>query len=218
MMSAEVDPTRDIRALIDQLQDTSREARSRQKMAEDERDELSKQIDRIQKEMGEAITLSKQTEQITAERDRLLEQSAKYGEMLAELKHRSEIAERQVVDVKRVNEEFSKQRIITQKQTEDLIRQRDALTKESMESKGRAQDLKKRLTDAERDLAEIRSKTANATKNGGESQKSKFQVRYRTSYHHQLQKTTITKLVNSSTSMIMAACASSISRLPPARL
>ncbi len=171
MLSAEVDPTRDIRALIEQLQDTSREARSRQKVAEEERDELSRQIDKIQAEMGEAITLSKQTEQITAERDRLLEQSTKYGEMLAELKHRSEIAERQVVDVKRVNEEFSKQRVITQKQTEDLIRQRDALTKESTESKGRAQDLKKRLADAERDLAELRSKTVNATKNGGESQK-----------------------------------------------
>lgn len=167
-LSADVDPTQEIRNLIEQLQNTSREARTRQLMAEEERDQISRDLAKIQAEMQALARLTKSLDEITAERDQLIEKGAKYGERIASLQHTADVAEKDRADAAKQRDDLTLKVAALEKQTAEISRVRDALAKEGTV---RAADFKKARAELEREIAEVKKQAQDAVRSGGDSQK-----------------------------------------------
>ena len=170
-LTAEADPTRDIRNLIEQLQDSSKDARARQEMAEEERDHLSQQLEKIQAEMEATAQVAKNIEAITLERDQLIEQGAKYGELIASLQHKLDVAERERVDVSKQRDELTRKTNALEKQSALVARQTEILVKEAVEAKARATEFHTLQANLEQEIAEARKQAQEATKTSADSQK-----------------------------------------------
>ena len=192
LMTVDSDPTRDIRALIEQLQETSSEARVLLRQTEEERDALAAKVGRLQLELDSANELAKNSKEITASRDRLLSLRAADNEAIADLKNKFEACERlraeatkQRDDLIRQKGELNQQKATILKQSEEAARQRDALRKSEAEVRTKAEDQKKRTaalekeladdrkrtSELERELAEAHKQNASTAKNGGDSLK-----------------------------------------------
>ena len=167
-LSADVDPTQEIRNLIEQLQNTSREARTRQQMAEEERDQISRDLAKIQAEIQAMARLTKSLDEITAERDQLIEKGAKYGERIASLQHTADVAEKDRADAAKQRDDLTLKVAALEKQTAEISRVRDALAKEGTV---RAADFKKARAELEREIAEVKKQAQDAVRSGGDSQK-----------------------------------------------
>ena len=117
-ISEDADPTLEIRTLIEQLQQSARDARSQTRMVEQEKDDLANELARAQHQIdalrGNERELRTHFVEVTSlirERDAALRESDRRGNALAEALQR--------------NEETVHERNDAQRQREEAIRQRD---------------------------------------------------------------------------------------------
>lgn len=177
VLTADVDPTRDIRNLIEQLQDSSKDARSRQAMAEDERDQLSQQLERIQAELEASAQMAKNIDAIIAERDELIAQGASYGEKITAMQHKLDVAEKDRGDISKQRDELTRKTNALEKQSALIARQSEILVKEAVEAKARAAEFNKRQAELEQEIVEARKQSQEAAKSNADAQKQVLALR-----------------------------------------
>ena len=88
LLTQEKDPTREIRNLIEELQATARDARRRQRHAEEEHEKLRGKMLDLEEQLDSGAHNSTQMKALIRERDMLLEQQAQYGPVISDLKLR----------------------------------------------------------------------------------------------------------------------------------
>ncbi len=183
LLSEDKDPTRELRNLIEQLQDAARDARARQRMAEEERDLAMDELTRSQSDIAAARELGKKIKALQRERDTLAEQQQKYGIIVAELKQKLESADRQRLDALRQRDEKTKAHGDTSKQLKDSLAVKDEAVKQR-DSVARQRDLAKKdkdeavakLAESQRQLAEAHKALLDAKKNAGDAKKTDTEI------------------------------------------
>ncbi len=182
------DPTREIRNLIETLQTTARDARRRQRQAEEECEQLRSQMLDLEERLESSPKDNGQMKSLIRERDMLVEQQAQYGPAISDLKQRLKRAESEVREAnderdaavrekKKLNrqiEDSEKQRAEAFRQRESANRQRDLFKGERDEALEMAAlhrknftDAQKAIAEAQKALAETRQELAAARKKGG---------------------------------------------------
>ncbi|GDX08547.1 hypothetical protein LBMAG57_03180 [Verrucomicrobiota bacterium] len=175
------DPTREIGNLIETLQTTARDARRRQRQAEEECEQLRSQMLDLEDRIESSPKDNGQMKSLIRERDMLVEQQAQYSPAISDLKQRLKRAESEVREAnderdaavrekKNLNrqiEDSEKQRAEAFRQRESANRQRDLLKGERDEALEKAALHRKNFTDAQKALAETRQELAAARKKGG---------------------------------------------------
>ena len=182
------DPTREIGNLIETLQTTARDARRRQRQAEEECEQLRSQMLDLEERLESSPKDNGQMKSLIRERDMLVEQQAQYGPAISDLKQRLKRAESEVRDAnderdaavrekKKLNrqiEDSEKQRAEAFRQRESANRQRDLFKGERDEALEKAAlhrknftDAQKAIAEAQKALAETRQELAAARKKGG---------------------------------------------------
>lgn len=182
------DPTREIGNLIETLQTTARDARRRQRQAEEECEQLRSQMLDLEERLESSPKDNGQMKSLIRERDMLIEQQAQYGPAISDLKQRLKRAESEVRDAnderdaavrekKKLNrqiEDSEKQRAEAFRQRESANRQRDLFKGERDEALEMAAlhrknftDAQKAIAEAQKALAETRQELAAARKKGG---------------------------------------------------
>jgi CheY-like chemotaxis protein len=180
LLTQDRDPTREIRNLIEALQTAARDARRRQRQAEEERDQLRGKVLDLQEQVDCGAQSAAQLKALARERDMLLEQQSQYGPVISDLKLRLSSAESDVRDAvlerdSALREKKHSQRLVedaerkcdeAQRQRDGAFRQRD-LAKEELDSAlEKAVVAKKNFTDAQKALAEARQALASTKKKG----------------------------------------------------
>ena len=179
-LSHDGDPTADLRNRFEALQSAAREARRRQRQAEEERDLLRSHVAELEEKLDSGVQNNPQIKALTRERDVLLDQQSQYGPMISDLKQRlkrtetelreandaRDTAAREMKNLKRQTDEGDKHRAETLRQSESAIRQRDLIKKERDEAIEKAALHNKNFTDAQKALAEARKELAAAKKKG----------------------------------------------------
>ncbi|MEI7821289.1 MAG: response regulator [Verrucomicrobiota bacterium] len=182
------DPTREIGNLIETLQATARDARRRQRQAEEECEQLRTQMLDLEERIESSPKDNGQMKSLIRERDMLVEQQAQYGPAISDLKQRLKRAESEVREAnderdaavrekKKLNrqiEDSEKQRAEVFRQRESANRQRDLFKGERDEALEMAAlhrknftDAQKAIAEAQKALAETRQELAAARKKGG---------------------------------------------------
>lgn len=182
------DPTREIGNLIETLQNTARDARRRQRQAEEECEQLRSQMLDLEERIESSPKDSGQMKSLIRERDMLVEQQAQYGPAISDLKQRLKRAESEIREAnderdaavrekKKLNrqiEDSEKQRAEAFRQRESANRQRDLFKGERDEALEMAAlhrknftDAQKAIAEAQKALAETRQELAAARKKGG---------------------------------------------------
>ena len=182
------DPTREIGNLIETLQTTARDARRRQRQAEEECEQLRSQMLDLEERLESSPKDNGQMKSLIRERDMLVEQQAQYGPAISDLKQRLKRAESEVREAnderdaavrekKKLNrqiEDSEKQRAEAFRQRESANRQRDLFKGERDEALEKAAlhrknftDAQKAIAEAQKALAETRQELAAARKKGG---------------------------------------------------
>ena len=182
------DPTREIGNLIETLQATARDARRRQRQAEEECEQLRTQMLDLEERIESSPKDNGQMKSLIRERDMLVEQQAQYGPAISDLKQRLKRAESEVREAnderdaavrekKKLNrqiEDCEKQRAEAFRQRESANRQRDLFKGERDEALEMAAlhrknftDAQKAIAEAQKALAETRQELAAARKKGG---------------------------------------------------
>jgi len=182
------DPTREIGNLIETLQATARDARRRQRQAEEECEQLRTQMLDLEERIESSPKDNGQMKSLIRERDMLVEQQAQYGPAISDLKQRLKRAESEIREAnderdaavrekKKLNrqiEDSEKQRAEAFRQRESANRQRDLFKGERDEALEMAAlhrknftDAQKAIAEAQKALAETRQELAAARKKGG---------------------------------------------------
>lgn len=186
-ISEETDPTFEIRTLIEQLQQTARDARGQLNTAERERDEVARELARAQQQIEALRTTERELRshfvEITSliqERDAALDESERRGHALADAIKKNENivrerndAQRQREDLTRQRDEFSRKLESLQRSTEEQARlvsetQKQLLTIRQARDGAHAQilELNNRLGRAEDQIAELEYQRDAAQKTG----------------------------------------------------
>ena len=118
------DPSREIRNLIEELQGTAREARRRQRQAEEESEKLRSRLLELEEKPGGGTAGSSQMKELLRERDMLAEQQAQYGPAIAELKQRMKHAEADAVEASDERDAAMRERKKMQRQLDESDKQR----------------------------------------------------------------------------------------------
>ncbi len=128
-ISQEADPTLEIRTLIEQLQQTAREARNRARAVEEERDGLlgelarsSQQIEALRATEYELRSHFVEVTTIIAERDAALVEAERRGHSLSEALKKHEATVRERNDAQRQRDEAFRQRDETSRKFESFTR------------------------------------------------------------------------------------------------
>lgn len=172
LLTQDQDPTQEIRTLIEELQNTARDARRRQRQAEEEREQLRAKVLDLQERLDSGTHESAQAKALIRERDMLLAQQSQYGPVISDLKHRIKTAEAEVREATNerdaaTREKKQAQRLLedTERKREEAVRQRDGAV--------RQHDLSKEERDAALEKAALAKKNfADAQKAISESQKT----------------------------------------------
>ncbi len=168
------DPSREIRNLIEELQGTARDARRRQRQAEEECEQLRNRLLDLEEKLGAGTQNSGQMKALIRERDMLAEQQAQYGPAISDLKQRLRQAEADARDasderdatirerkkLQRQLEESDQQRTDAFRLRESANRQRDLLKDERDKALETAALAKKNFADAQKAIAEAQKALA----------------------------------------------------------
>ena len=168
LLTQDQDPTREIRNLIEELQNTAREARRRQRQAEEEREQLRGEVLDLQEQLDSGTHHSAQAKALIRERDMLLAQQSQYGPVISDLKQRLKSAEndareataerdadaREKTKVQRLLADAERKREDALRQREGAIRQNDLSKEERDTALEKAALAKKNFTDAQKAIAE----------------------------------------------------------------
>lgn len=141
LVTEERDPAREIRNLIEQLQETALEARRHQRKAEEESDQMRRRLSEIENQRSAARSEDPRVRTLTHERDVLLQQQNQYGPVIAEVKQKLKSAEHERADA---------------------IRYRDLALLEKKEATDAATAARKNFTDAQKALADLRKGSGQA--------------------------------------------------------
>ena len=188
LLTQDQDPTREIRNLIEELQNTAREARRRQRQAEEERENLRGKLLDFQEQTDSGANKDAQTKALTRERDMLLSQQSQYGPVIADLKQRLKSAESDVREAITERDAATREKTQSQRETADAeskreaafrerdaaLRQRDLAKQEREGALEKAALAKKNFTDAQKAIADsqkaltgLRQELDAAKKKGG---------------------------------------------------
>ena len=135
LVTEERDPAREIRNLIEQLQETALEARRNQRKAEEQSDQMRRRLSEIENHRGASRPDDPQLKALTHERDVLLQQQNQYGPVIAELKHKLKSAEHERAQA---------------------IRHRDLAVMERKEAADAATGARRNFADAQKALVDLR--------------------------------------------------------------
>ncbi len=183
------DAARELRSMIEELQNTAREARRQQRQAEEEREQMRSKLLDLQERMDSGSHGSAQLKALIRERDMLLEQQSQYGPVISDLKQRFKSAEadireasserdaavRERKQAQRRLEEAEDKRSEACRQRDAAVRQRDlakaelekALEKALVEKKN-FHDAQKAIAETQKALLEARHEFENNRKKGEE--------------------------------------------------
>lgn len=168
----ERDPSREIRNLIEELQGTAREARRRQRQAEEESEKLRSRLLDLEEKLGNGTSNSGQMKALIRERDMLTEQQAQYGPAISELKQRVKQAEADARDASEERDAAMRERKKLQRQLEESDQQRSEAFR-LRESANRQRDLLKDERDKAMEMVTLAKKNfADAQKAIAEMQKT----------------------------------------------
>ena len=184
------DPTKELRAFIEGLQDEARQARSRQEAVEEERDRLGEEVRRLQREVDAAAELRKESREIAAERDHLVAEQERQQLVLTELRRKVDGAERlraqletQRDQATNLYKEFRKEADQFVAARDEAVRQRDAAARQRAQLIRDHEDLGKRFSEAQRQIVEAQKALVDAQQNAsskrsdGEVQKQIASIR-----------------------------------------
>jgi CheY-like chemotaxis protein len=148
-LTDEIDPTKEIRSLIEQLQQSARDARTQARAAEQQRDEVAAQLD---------STLL-QIEQFRANEREFRAQFVEISKLLRERDAAVEAAERNARSAAEATKRFedaSRERADAQRQRDDAIRQRDDAVRRRDEAARSGQEATGHVVDMQRQVISIR--------------------------------------------------------------
>ena len=174
------DPTREIRNLIEELQNTAREARRRQRQAEEEREQFRGEVFNLQEQLESDISNHSHVRALVRERDVLIEQQSQYGPVISDLKQRirsfendtreamaeRDVAARERKQAQRLLEEAEHKRDEALRQRDAAVRQRDLSVAERNEALEKVATAKKNFTDAQKAISEARQELSSTRKKG----------------------------------------------------
>ena len=189
LLTQDQDPTQEIRTLIEELQNTARDARRRQRQAEEEREQLRAKVLDLQERLDCGTHDSAQAKALIRERDMLLAQQSQYGPVISDLKHRIKTAEAEVREAtnerdaatrekkqsQRLLEEAERKREEAARQRDGAVRQHDLSKEERDAAVAKAALATKNFTDAQKAIAEsqktiaaLRQELGSVKKKGGD--------------------------------------------------
>ncbi len=133
-LTDDTDPTKEIRALIEQLQQTNRDSRTQLRNAEDERNELATQLELARRQNDELRAHFVEITSLIRERDSALQEVERHTRMASEQQARAVAAEQACQDLRRQCEATGRQRDELARQKDDLNRRIDAVSQASQET------------------------------------------------------------------------------------
>ncbi len=162
------DAARELRSMIEELQNTAREARRQQRQAEEEREQMRSKLLDLQERMDSGSHGNSQLKALIRERDMLLEQQSQYGPVISDLKQRFKSAEadireasserdtavRERKQAQRRLEEAEEKRSEACRQRDAAVRQRDLAKAELEKALEKAAIERKNFNDAQKAIAE----------------------------------------------------------------
>ncbi|HEY2341748.1 MAG TPA: hypothetical protein VGH90_01905, partial [Chthoniobacteraceae bacterium] len=148
-LSDDTDPTREIRSLIEQLQQTARDARAQLKAAEDERNDFAAQLDLARRQNDELRAHFVEITALIRERDAAVQEAERQARAAIESQARFASVERACQDLRRQNEESNRQR-------DDAVRQRDELNRKMEAVSHASRETNRCFNEAQRQMLSIR--------------------------------------------------------------
>ena len=156
LVTEDRDPAREIRNLIEKLQESTLEARRHQRKAEEECDQMRRRLAEIDNHGAPPRPDESRLQALTHERDVLLQQQNQYGPVIAELKQKLRAA-----DAERL----------------ETIRQRDLALKEKNEAAEALAGARRNFSEAKKTLADGRKGLAPAKKDDGDPEHQLASIR-----------------------------------------
>ena len=151
-----VDPTEEIRHLINQLQASASEARDRVAFVERERDQLRSQLQEARVELHEVVSREEESRarfvevtSVIRERDELLASLDQHHRSIAELQRRLDALQKHEIELQR-------QRGALIVERDSTARERDAAARDRDEAVRERDDARNKATDAQKHLVSIR--------------------------------------------------------------
>ena len=175
------DPTRELRAYIEGLQDEARQARIHQEAVEEDRDRLAEEVRRLQRELETAGQAKKDIRDLTVQRDGLLAEQEKQQVLLMELRRKADGGDRIRAQLESQRDEAMRHYKNLRKEADqhiaardEAVRQRDAALRQRAQSLREQEELAARFADAQRQLAEAQRALVEAQ--SGLSKKSETDI------------------------------------------
>lgn len=140
-LTDEIDPTREIRTLIDQLQSTSRDARGQIRAVEKERDDLATQVAEARHQQQQLAARLSEVDKLARERDSAIRDAERQAKAAAE-------SHAQLATLTRERAEFQRQRDDTLRQRDEILSQRDDAIRRRDDAARQREELGQRLNDA----------------------------------------------------------------------
>ncbi len=157
------DPTREIRSLVDQLQQSARDARNQIRTAEAERDDMAAQANHFRQQNEELRARFIEITSIIRERDAALEEVERMSRTLTDHQVRQSGSSREIAEANRQRDEALQQRkeLLTQRndgmaQQALLVQQRDELNRQLEIATISGKDASWRLAEVQKQLVSIR--------------------------------------------------------------
>ena len=177
LLTQDQDPTQEIRNLIEELQNTARDARRRQRQAEEEREQLRSKVLDLQEQIDSGAHHGAQAKALLRERDVLLAQQSQYGPVISDLKLRLKTAETDVREAITERDAAAREKQQSQRLLEDAERKREEAVRQR-EGAVRQHDLSKEERDAALEKVALAKKNfTDAQKAIAESQKTIAELR-----------------------------------------
>jgi CheY-like chemotaxis protein len=148
-LSDDTDPTREIRSLIEQLQQTARDARAQLKAAEDERNDFAAQLDLARRQNDELRAHFVEITTLIRERDAAVQDAERQARTAIEAQARFASVERACQDLRRQSDEAARQR-------DEAIRQRDELNRRTEAVSHASRETNRCFNEAQRQMLAIR--------------------------------------------------------------
>ena len=148
-LTDDLDPTREIRSLIEQLQQSARDARNQTRTVEHERDDLATQLEQ---------TLN-QIEQLRANEREFRAQFVEITSLIRERDNaliEAERGKKSTTDLQRKLEVAGRERNDAQRQRDDAVRQREETVKRQAEAAKASQEALAQLGDVQKQIINIR--------------------------------------------------------------
>ncbi|MHA3772226.1 response regulator [Verrucomicrobiota bacterium sgz303538] len=155
-LSGDSDPTRDLRTLIEQLQQSARDSRNQLVAAVAERDELATQVDRFRHQNEELRAHFVEITSLIRERDSAVAEAEQLKKTITETQARLATVQREISEAQRQREDLARARDEAHRQRDELVRQRDDARRQIDTLTSAVQESNQRYNDVQRQLINIR--------------------------------------------------------------